>query len=164
MVHDKGKQKKSLAEKYPPSEACSCKICLNYCIRPGWWTVEEAARAIKAGYAQRMMLEMSPDHSFGVLAPAFNGNEGVFADQRFAHRGCTFLKDNLCELHGSNCQPLECRFCHHERQGLGEKCHADIGKEWNTPAGRELVVYWSKISGLWVRASVRRAELIRHSE
>jgi len=33
-----------------------------------WWTVEEAARAITAGYGGRMMLEMSPQRSFGVLS------------------------------------------------------------------------------------------------
>ncbi len=48
-------------------------------------------------------------------------------------------------------QPLECRYCHHDRQCLGPKCHADIGKEWNTSAGRALVAKWSKISGFWKR-------------
>lgn len=46
-------------EKYPPSEPCCCKICRSYCIRPGWWTVEEAERALNAGYGARMMLEIS---------------------------------------------------------------------------------------------------------
>ena len=39
-----------LLEKYPPSEPCSCDICVNYCLRPGWWTVDEAKNAIRAGY------------------------------------------------------------------------------------------------------------------
>src|SRR5512143_2524187 len=95
------KRKKSLAEKYPPSEACTCRVCVGYCRRPGWWTVEEAARAIKAGYASRMMLEMSPDRSFGVLAPAFRGCEVQFAMDEYAGRGCTFFKEQLCELHGT---------------------------------------------------------------
>jgi hypothetical protein len=46
---------------------------------------------------------------------------------------------------------LECRFCHHDRLGLGPKCHADIERGWNTPAGRELVVRWSKETGFWER-------------
>ena len=61
----------NLAKRFPPSKPCSCDICLGYCQRPGWWTVEEAAKAIEAGYADRMMLEMSPELTFGVLSPAF---------------------------------------------------------------------------------------------
>jgi hypothetical protein len=113
--------------------------------------VEEAARAIEAGYAGRMMLEMSPERSFGVLSPAFKGNEGAFAQQRFSSRGCTFLKENLCELHGTGFQPLECRFCHHDRPGLGPQCHADLERDWRTLAGQALVVRWSKSTGFWER-------------
>ena len=145
------KRKKSLAEKYPPSEACTCRVCVDYCRRPGWWTVEEAARAIEAGYASRMMLEMSPDRSFGVLAPAFRGCEVQFATDEYAGRGCTFFKEQLCELHGTGLMPLECRFCHHDRPGLGPRCHADIGRDWNTAGGRALVVRWSDLTDFWAR-------------
>ncbi len=145
------KHRKSLEEKYPPSEPCSCKVCLGFCSRPGWWTVKGADAALRAGYGKRMMLEMSPDRSFGVLSPAFKGCEVNFALQQFATRGCTFLKDDLCELHGTGFEPLECSFCHHERSGLGPKCHADLEKDWDTPAGRALIVRWSKLTGLWPR-------------
>jgi hypothetical protein len=66
-------------------------ICLNYCRRPGWWAVAKAARAVNKGYAGRMMLEMSPELSFGVLSPAFSGNKANLAMQVFADQGCTFL-------------------------------------------------------------------------
>ena len=89
----------------------------------------------QAGYASRMMLEMSPDRSFGVLSPAFRGCEMAFAANEYAARGCTFFKDERCELYGTGVEPLECRFCHHDRPGLGPRCHADIEKDWNT-AGR----------------------------
>lgn len=145
------KRKKPLSDRYPPSEPCTCDICVGYCMRPGWWTVEEAERAIDAGYARCMMLEMSPDQSFGVLSPAFKGNEGNFAMQLYSPRGCTFLKEDRCELHGTSFQPLECRFCHHERLGFGPRCHNDIGKEWNSPAGRSLVVRWSRRTGFLER-------------
>jgi hypothetical protein len=141
----------TLAEKYPASPPCACDACRAFCARPGWWALEEAARAIEAGFGLRMMLEMSPDRTFGVLAPAFKGCEVEFALERHAHRGCTFLDDNRCELHGTGFQPLECRFCHHDRPGQGPQCHADIGKEWNTPHGRALVVRWSKMTGFWTR-------------
>ena len=135
-----------LATRYPPSEPCGCEVCRSYCRRPGWWTVEECARAIKAGLARRMMLEISPERSFGVLAPAFRGNEGAFALQEFANRGCGFLVEERCELHGSGLQPLECRFCHHDRVGQGPRCHADIERDWNTPQGQALVEQWGRLT------------------
>jgi hypothetical protein len=138
---------RTLAEKYPPSKPCSCPVCLGYCIRPGWWTLEEAARALNKGYGSRMMLEMSPERTFGVLSPAFKGCEGFLALNEFSSKGCTFLKDNRCELHGTGLQPLECRFCHHDRLGQGVKCHAEIEKEWHTPEGQALVEKWAERTG-----------------
>ena len=121
-----------LESKYPPSKPCSCKICLSFCNRPGWWTVKQAAQVIMVGYASRMMLEMSPDFTFGVLSPAFRGCESQFADYAFMAQRCTFLQNNLCELFGTGLQPLECRFCHHSRRGLRDHCHTDIERDWNS--------------------------------
>ena len=102
------------------------------------------------------MLEMSPELTFGVLSPAFKGCEGSFAAQGFANRGCTFYQDELCELFGTGLQPIECRFCHHDRPGMGFKCHSDLEIDWNTPDGRSLVVRWSKLSGFWERMVLGR--------
>lgn len=147
---------KTLAEKYPPSSPCTCPVCLAYCERPGWWTVEEAASAIEAGYAGRMMLELSPERTFGVLSPAFHGNEGNIASQLNAARGCNFLKDRRCELFGTTHQPLECRFCHHDRPGLGPVCHADLEADWRTSAGQSLIEKWGRLTGLWDRLQIYR--------
>lgn len=145
MPRDRSKRKKPLAERYPPSEPCGCDICLAYCARPGWWTVAEAERALQAGLGPRMMLELAPERTFGVLSPAFRGNEGAYALNPFKDRGCNFLKDDRCELHGTGLQPLECRFCHHTRVGQGPICHADLEQDWNTPAGQALVAKWRKL-------------------
>ena len=144
---------RTLREKYPPSPPCSCDICRAYCARPGWWTVDEAVKALEAGYGPRMMLELPPDFAFGVLAPAFIGCEQNFALQEFSHLGCNFLCNGLCELHGTGLQPLECRFCHHARKGLGQKCHADIEKDWRTPKGQALVAKWLKEYGIKIRSA-----------
>jgi hypothetical protein len=141
----------SLVKRFPPSEPCCCDICLSYCKRPGWWTVEEATRAIEAGYAERMMLEMSPELTFGVLSPAFKGNEGNIAMQFFSKQGCTFLQNNLCELFGTGFQPLECRFCHHTRRGVGKKCHSAIEKDWYSKEGQRLIIRWNEITRLFER-------------
>ncbi|MBE0697120.1 MAG: hypothetical protein IH586_09365 [Anaerolineaceae bacterium] len=147
MPRTRAKRKKTLAEKYPPSAPCSCRICRGYCTRPGWWTVEEASRAIDAGFAKRMMVEVSPERSFLVLSPAFKGCEGSFALDNYSNKGCTFLKDSRCELHDTGLQPLECRFCHHDRPGAGQVCHADIEADWHTFAGQALVERWSRQTG-----------------
>jgi hypothetical protein len=143
------KREKALAEKYPPSEPCGCEICLAYCRRPGWWTVRQAAEAIDAGYARSMMLEPAPEQTFAVLSPALRGCEGAFALQSCAENGCTFLAAGRCRLHGTGHQPLECRFCHHDRAGDGPRCHADLERDWHTPAGRALVMRWCRLTGLW---------------
>lgn len=132
----------TLQEKYPSSDPCDCSICRAFCKRPGWWTVKEASDAITAGYGRRMMLEMSPDRSFGVLSPAFRGCHSYYAVQEFAAFGCNFLTHGLCELHGTAYQPMECRYCHHLRKGMGIRCHADLEKDWNTFAGQMLVKLW----------------------
>jgi len=133
---------RTLADRFPPSEPCSCEVCTAYCARPGWWTVQEAQRAFDAGLAGRMMIEVSPGLKFGVLSPALRGCEGGMALRVSAHSGCNFLKRGLCELFGTGLEPLECRFCHHARPGLGKACHAALEADWNTPAGQALVIRW----------------------
>lgn len=123
--------------------------------------MEEARKALHAGYGSRVMLEMSPDFNFGVLSPAFRGCEGNFALQEFAALGCNFFSNGLCELHGTGFQPLECLFCHHARQGLGQECHTDIEKDWNTPAGQLLIDMWANMTGLWERYGILRIDLQR---
>ncbi len=136
---------------FPPSAPCSCPVCTGYCARPGWWTVEEAERAIATGLAFRMMLEFSPERTFSVLSPAFKGCEANFSLDLYSRNGCTFLQENLCELHGSGHQPLECRHCHHADPSAGPRCHAAIERDWNTPAGQALVAKWGAFTGLWER-------------
>ena len=141
----------TLTARFPASEPCTCPVCVGYCLRPGWWTVDQAADAIRAGYAGRMMLEMSPERSYGVLSPAFKGCELDFARQVFADRGCTFLQAERCELFGSGLEPLECLHCHHASPQAGHRCHAEIGRTWNSTSGRDLIVEWSQQTGFLER-------------
>ena len=105
-----------------------------------------------------MMLEASRELIFGVLSPAFKGCESSFATNEFAQNKCTFLKDDHCELFGIGHQPLECCFCHHERRGLGKKCHAYLERNWKTPAGQALVGKWIEQVGLSYRIFALRKE------
>jgi hypothetical protein len=135
-----------LLRNYPPSVSCDCGICKSYCKRPGWWSVEQAELAINE-LANRMMLEVSPEFSFVVLSPAFSGNECKAAQNIFAKNGCNFLKEGLCELHSTKHIPLECSFCHHERVGLGIKCHSALESNWHTNRGQRLARSWCNIVG-----------------
>jgi len=134
-----------LRQKYPPSEPCGCETCRSFCKRPGWWTVEQADLAVKNRLSGRMMLEISPELTFGVISPAFYGNERKIAQNRYAGNGCNFLKKGLCELHGTAYMPLECSYCHHSRAGTGLQCHSDIEEAWNSIPGQRLVRRWCNI-------------------
>ena len=46
------KQPHSLEERFSPSEPCFCGVYRSFCKRPGCWTVQEAARAVAAGYGK----------------------------------------------------------------------------------------------------------------
>lgn len=105
-----------------------------------------------------MMLEISPERNFSVLSPAFKGNEGNYALQVYSLNGCTFYQKGFCELFGKGLQPLECRFCHHDRKGLGIKCHLDIEKEWNTKQAKRLIVRWGNLTGFWKRQGLIMVE------
>jgi hypothetical protein len=148
----------NLYQKFPPSESCTCEKCVSFCKRPGWWTVDEAARAIFSGYARRMMLELSPERTFGVLSPAFKGNEVNFALQVNSINGCTFLYDNRCELFGTGLMPIECRFCHHDRVGQGVECHTAIENEWKGNEAKRLIVRWGNITGFWEKQGLVMVE------
>lgn len=148
----------TLHEKYQPSPSCSCEICVSFCKRPGWWTPQEAEKAIDAGFAGKMMLEISPELNFGVLSPAFKGNENHYSLQEFAENGCTFLKNDLCELHGTGLQPLECRYCDHTSKGKGLLCHKDIEQEWKSPDAKRLIVKWGNLTGFWEKQGVIMVE------
>ncbi len=131
-----------LYKRFPPSESCSCEICSYYCMRPGWPLVQEARMLIEAGFSDRLMVEFSPGYSFGILAPAFKGNEGYYALANHAGNGCTFLVSNGCAIFDRSFRPLECRFCHHDRVGKGSVCHLALAHDWNTSKGRRLVQGW----------------------
>ena len=95
---------------------------------------------------------------FGVLSPAFKGNEINYAMQKYSGEGCTFLKDGLCELFTTGLQPLECRFCHHLRKGSGEQCHNDIADEWNSEYGKKRIVRWGNLTGFWLKNGLEAHE------
>jgi hypothetical protein len=42
----------------------------------------------------------------------------------------------------------------HDRPGQGPPCHADVEKDWHTPAGIALVVKWSKQTCFWEKKVV----------
>lgn len=64
-----------LKEKHQPSQPCSCDICKSYCLRPGWWTVEETEKAIENGLSSRIMnvcLHLKAIDDFQIKCSAYN--------------------------------------------------------------------------------------------
>jgi hypothetical protein len=55
------------------------------------------------------------------------------------------------QLFGIGLQPLECRFCHHTRRGLGRQCHSDIEKDWYSEKGQKLIIRWNEITRVFER-------------
>ncbi len=145
------KHRRSLSDRFPPSPPCTCDVCVGYCARPGWWTVEQATAALDT-LGPRMMLELSPDRRLAALAPAFRGCEGRVAVSAAALSGCTFLAASRCELFATPFTPLECRFCHHDRPGQGRLCHEALVDDWRNPAGQALVSRWHNLMRLLGRA------------
>jgi len=73
-----------------------------------------------AGYeVVPVALSTSTHYPFGVFSPAFKSCEKSFATHQFANNDCNFLKNDCCEFYGTGHQPLECRYCHHERRSFG---------------------------------------------
>lgn len=139
----------AIEQQFPPSPSCSCEICKSYCIRPGWWSLNQAKSVIKNGYSGRMMLEISPGFRFAVLSPAFKGCEGFIAVNECSRNGCTFFCEGLCQLHNSDKLPIECAVCHHDRPGIGPRLHLQLEKQWNSKEGKSLVIYWMKKTGFY---------------
>lgn len=157
MLKSQLEQYQTMSELFPPSASCHFDVRQS-CQRTGWWTVEEAQRAMKNGLSLRMMLDVSPDLSYGVLSPAYRGCEGNVALNSLKKNGCAFDADGSCRLHNTGLQPLECRFCHHTRVDLELKCHEALDWDWRTPQGQALVQAWTKEVGLWIRYKFTRSE------
>jgi Fe-S-cluster containining protein len=148
----------------PNDTACACAICTSYCRNnPGWMLPEEAARAIAAGYADRLMLdwwEASKETDFQkvyLLCPASAGSQGAYApDTDFLSilRGwskgqCTLLEGDTCAIHASGFKPLECRAAHHDgTREASYRVRVALVCAWNTPAGEQIVAVWRVAVGL----------------
>ncbi len=157
MLKSQLEQYETMLQLLPPSAACCYEVHKN-AHRTGWWAVEEAKKAIEAGLSPRMMLEVSPDLSYGVLSPAYRSCEGNVSLSSCRKNGCTFCADGLCRLYNTGLQPLECRFGHHPSADIASNCHQTIERDWRTSKGQALVQAWTNEVGLWVRYKFTRNE------
>lgn len=122
-------------------------------------TPREARKAIRAGYAQRLMRDwLEPDDQYGntepifVLAPASIGHEGRDAPEvggstifGWSRGRCTLLsREGLCEIHDSGFKPKQCRV------SLGCTPVAEfpdgyeMARLWDTKAGKAVLDMWKK--------------------
>lgn len=115
--------------------------------RAGWPIPSEAKKMLDAGLAMRMMLDYwASDGSLPrteIVCPAEDDRGGGPAAGIMPGGRCTFLKDDLCEIHNSGYKPLECRVaCCKKRDS---RLHLKVAKTWNNEEGRAVVEEWKKL-------------------
>jgi hypothetical protein len=145
---------------------CTCDKCKQACHNnPGWMTPAEARAAIKAGNADKLMLDYllaSPENVF-VLCPASRGRGGdrapnsdeLYGDADFLSRflgiaskgRCVFHEDNgNCALHDTDYKPTQCRddyLCTDEGPD-----NYDMAKHWESAEAKALVREWMALVSL----------------
>ena len=148
-------------------KACACAKCVDLCRRnPGWFTPQEAAKALAAGLADKLMCDwLEPSNEVGnderifVLAPAADARGGEMAPEwdemhgggggMFAallgplpYKGrCIFFKKDRCAVHDSGFKPRQCV----ENFGCDGQIRADnyeMARLWNNEEGRALIATW----------------------
>lgn len=132
-----------------PESVCECDECQRMCAaRPCWPTPDEALALINAGFSSRLMLDFS-QYGVGVLCPARMGLEGRSTCE-FPLGQCVLQdRDSRCVLHGLGLKPVEARLVLHGRRGgplwkTEGMVHKAVADEWNTQAGRRLVIVWKR--------------------
>lgn len=151
-------------------ESCTCSQCVSCCeFYPGWFTPEEAQKAIDAGHGDKLMVDWFTDYSkdscpdIEALIPASVGYAGGYAPDApsgfmamfsgWSGPGrCVFLKNRRCSLHKTDFKPLECRSSlsckDSDEEMLNNPRKQNIYKLWDTPEGRALVKKWKEERGL----------------
>jgi Fe-S-cluster containining protein len=144
-------------------KSCSCSKCRSLCSNPGWFTPEEAERAIEAGYADKMMIDyLVGEPNIYILAPASKGCEKDRAPNtdelfgsglsRFVTRGttkgkCVLNKDGLCFIHDTDFKPLQCRSAMACEGDVGLD-NTQMGEMWRNPEAQALVRRWMALVDL----------------
>jgi len=150
-------------------ESCTCEKCVECCKRaPGWMLPEEARGAMRAGMADKLMMDwFTPDSEYGnreniySLCPATSafgsggfgcgGTHAPTTDEIFGNGfsifgrrqnpiPCGLLKDNLCSIHDSGFKPIECRMV----RGCTDDntTRREVVKSWDTDEGRAVIAEW----------------------
>lgn len=136
---------------------CSCVRCTSLCRKaPGWFTPDEARRAIDAGFAEQLMLDYWIKHPSNVyiLCPATLRHEKtraantdeLYGDMSFAEamlaapsKGiCVFLDRGLCSIHASGFKPLQCVSAKGCEPNVGLD-NTEMSSHWDNPEAQALV-------------------------
>ena len=116
------------------------------CRAPCSGTPHDMELLIEAGYANRLMYDDWCDGE-RMLKPALKGYEGETAPFIIATKGgCTFWKDNKCELHELKLKPLQGKLAHHSLTSSenDEICEI-INESWANNKGIEVIEKWKSI-------------------
>jgi len=125
---------------------CRCKECVGMCKRyPCWPLPKEAKELILRGFGEKLMLD-NFEGKWEILCPAMKGYEGkrIPNSAGIIPNCCTFLTNDLCDLHDLGLKPLEGReiSCKSSLEERG--VHTKIAMEWITKEGEEVVTLWKE--------------------
>ena len=124
---------------------CNCSKCVDMCkFSPCIPIPQDAERLIEAGYGPRLMASSTIHVKF--LLPAVLQYEG--RQKSWPVGQCTFLKNDLCELHVLGLKPTEGKGILHneglnlDKEILDNQLHDAVIASWDTEWGWRVVWAW----------------------
>lgn len=125
---------------------CNCAICVKMCHAPCCGLVIEIEELIKRGFGDRLMLDdyetdEIDDFPFIFIKPALKGYESRRGPYSLASiEGCTFWKNNKCELHDKNLKPFQGRIASHKLPFSDiQKIEKMLAIDWKTKEAKNLI-------------------------
>jgi len=128
-----------------PSE-CSCYLCTFMCHYPCCGTPEDVEALMDAGYAHRLMYD-DFDSGESIIKPALKGFEAKRSPpETGSQKGCTFWKNEKCELHSLGLKPSGGKLAHHDAS-MDDMIEVTnfIADSWKSKKAVEIIARWKKI-------------------
>jgi len=126
---------------------CDCSKCQNACTAPCCGTPQDFINLMKAGYAERLMLDDWPDGNI-MLKPALKGHEGCYAPwETRTKEGCTFWKEGKCELHDLKLKPTQGKlYIHSLTEEQLDEIATLIRDSWEEKEAEIVIKFWKKLN------------------
>lgn len=132
-------------------ECSNCSIGVQMCHRrPCWGTVSDFKEIIKAGHAEKLMIDyynsenINNNERIYILTGANNGNERSKADYNPIGK-CSFLTtENKCSIHHIKPAMGAVACCKRENNNVQSENEACVAT-WATDEGKQLIEEWKTL-------------------